>query len=79
MIKVIEQTTAERDKEIRDLFHAIRPLLDEGLSYRKALVRVGRIPDISAGYTNRAWFRDLKEYGASQGYPFEMYGFRGKK
>lgn len=67
MIKVISQNTAEREKEIRDLFERIRPLLDEGYSYRQAVIKVKDISPF-ANVVKYAWFRDVVEYGKKQGY-----------
>ena len=76
MITVIEQTTAERDEETRQLFEAIRPFLDKGLIYSKAVSKVtGRKGHMT--YSNR-WFRDLVDYGESQGYPYKKYSGKGK-
>ena len=72
-ITVISQTTAERNEETRQLFESIRPLLDEGHTYRSALYEVGKISTPRAGYYAQAWFRELLEYGATQGYPYHMY------
>ena len=38
MITVVTQTTAERNQETRELFNAIKPLLDDGYSYHSASV-----------------------------------------
>ena len=43
MITIVEQTTAERKNETKDLFEQIKPYLDEGFSYKSALVKIGRI------------------------------------
>ena len=73
MITVIEQTTAERRAETRELFNSIRPYLDNGHSYRSALNQIGRIKNMSGGYYTQAWFRELIEYGGTQGYPYPEY------
>ena len=72
-ITVISQTTAERNEETRQLFNSIRPYLDEGHTYRSALYEIGRIPTKRAGYYHQAWFRELVEYGGTQGYPYSEY------
>ena len=79
MIKVIEQTTAERNAETRNLFNSIRPYLDDGHTYRTALIEVGRIGN-SGGHFTQSWFRELTKYGETQGYPYAEYkGKRGRK
>ena len=73
MITVIEQTTAERRAETRELFNSIRPYLDNGYGYRSALNQIGKIRNMSGGYYTQAWFRELVEYGGTQGYPYHEY------
>lgn len=80
MITVIEQSTSERNEEIRNLFEQIRPLLDEGYGYNSALIKIGRIPrDSRTGYYSQGWYRDLKEYGENQGYNYKKYSGKGRK
>lgn len=67
MVKVISQTTAERNRETQELFEKIRPLLDEGYSYRQAVIKVKDISSTS-NVVKYAWFRDVVEYGKKQGY-----------
>lgn len=72
MIRVIEQTTEERKQETRELFNKIRPLLDNGIMYNKAVKQVKNLPpDYSC--TQLAWFRDLIAYGETQGYAYKDY------
>ena len=79
-ITVIEQSTSERNEETKRLFEEIRPLLDTGYSYMGALVHIGRIPkQYVHSYYSQAWFRELKEYGESQGYDYESYSGKGLK
>ena len=75
MITIVEQTTNERKQETLDLFEQIKPYLDEGYNYRRALIIVGRITENSRISTRRGWFRDLIKYGASQGYNYHDYKF----
>ena len=75
-ITVISQTTAERRQETRELFEQVRPLLDKGMIYSKAVQVVMGFPDIRS-CVHRAWFRDLVEYGESQGYRYEDYSGKG--
>ena len=81
MITVISQTTSERNEETRQLFEQIRPLLDDGYGYMSALIQIGRVTAVESknGYYNHAWFRDLRAYGESQGYPYVVYSGRKRK
>ena len=80
MITVISQTTQERDEETRRLFESIKPYLDDGYSYTSALKKVGRINSKAKGYYyGQGWFRELKEYGESQGYAYTEYSGKGRK
>jgi hypothetical protein len=79
LIKIIEQSTTEREKETRKLFQAIKPYLDEGMIYSKAVKKVKGLPS-SYPCTNLAWFRDVVEYGESKGYSYKKYsGKAGRK
>ena len=77
-ITVISQTTAERRQETIDLFNEIKPYLDDGYSYTSALIKIGRTQKKNRVY-QQAWFRELKEYGESQGYPYSEYNGVGFK
>lgn len=70
MITVIEQSTEERNQETKELFEEIRPYLDEGYTYKTALIKVGKV-NPNRNLNVRGWVRDLIEYGKSQGY---LYG-----
>ena len=72
-ITVIEQTTAERRAETKELFESIRPHLDNGHGYRSALYEAGKVRNKCGGVYTQAWFRELIEYGETQGYPYHMY------
>lgn len=76
MITVIETSTAERNEQTRDLFEKIRGLLDKGYSYHHALIIIGRVKH-SSNYYQQGWFKELREYGKSQGYPY--YKTTGKQ
>jgi len=79
-ITVITQTTEERNEETKKLFEQIRPLLDNGYGYMGAVVEIGKVPDkYRNSYYGQAWFRDLKEYGEQQGYPYDDYRGKGLK
>ena len=79
MITVIEQSTSERKEETRQLFESIQPLLDEGYGYMSACVKIGRVTRSRNGQYGYRWFRDLREYGESQGYPYNEYSGKGRK
>ena len=80
MITVISQSTAERNEETRQLFESIRPYLDDGYGYMSALQKIGRVQKgRSSGYYRHSWFRDLREYGESQGYDYDTYSGRKRK
>lgn len=68
MIKVIEQSTSERNDETCKLFHQIKPFLDEGLSYNKAFVKAGLFSN-NHSWRSRKWSRDVVGYAVGQGYP----------
>lgn len=72
-ITVISKSSEERTDEIKELFKKIKPYLSEGKSYRQAVLLA---LDINSVSTNRRWFRDLVEYGESQG--FSKHEYRGK-
>ena len=74
-IRVIEMSTAEREQETIDLFNKIRPLLDQGYTYNRA---IRKVRNITALNTNNAWYRNVIEYGESQGYPKEKYNRKGR-
>ena len=72
-MKVIELSTAEREQETKELFEAIRPLLDGGYTYNKALRKVKNLKSLN---TNNAWYRDVIKYGEKMGYPKEKYSYK---
>ena len=79
MINVIEQSTSDRKKATINLFNEIKPYLDEGMIYSKAVKIVKNLPG-SYPCTNLAWFRDVVEYGESQGYSYKKHsGNAGRK
>lgn len=66
MIKIIEQSTDERMKETQELFNKVKPFLDEGYSYDKALKKAGLMTANS--WKQRAYTREIVEYAKKQGY-----------
>lgn len=71
-MSVIETSSDERYSQAKDLFEKIKPLLDKGWIYSRA---VRKVTDKSSGYDicSKAWFKDVVEYGESQGYCKEDY------
>lgn len=63
-IKVIERSTADRRKELAEFFEELRPYLDEGMTLRKAVNTVRGV-EVSS---QRAWYKELREYAKEQGY-----------
>lgn len=77
MIKVIQQSTAERKQETIELFQKIKPLLDKGYSFTKAITKV---TDLNVTNYRNGWFKDLIDYAKTQGYDYHEYKWkRGKK
>ena len=75
MITVVEQSTSERMEETRRLFNEIKPYLDEGFGFHTSLEKIGRINKNTRLNRRNGWFRDLVEYGESQGYSYGDYIF----
>lgn len=76
MITVIERSTSEYNQEIKNNFNKIQPFLDDGYSYTQACIIVGLASSRSC--SSLRWFKDLKKYGETQGYPYKDYN-RSKK
>ena len=72
MIRVIETTTAERKAETIALFEKIKPYLNQGYSFKKALEKE---TDLSINFKN-GWFKDLINYAKTQGYDYHDYKFK---
>lgn len=71
-ITIVSQSTSERKQETVELFNQIKPLLDEGMIYTKAVKIVKGLPK-EYSLTRRAWYRELLNYGVSQGYDPKAY------
>lgn len=65
-IRVISQTTAEREEEMKQLFEKCKPLMDKGYTLGKAVRKVLKL-NHNTFYAQR-WFKDLRDYAESQGY-----------
>lgn len=77
-IKVISQNTKERENETIELFNKVKPLLDKGYIYSKA-VREIKGQHIGLNRFHDAWYRDLIAYGESQGYFWNDYSGKRKR
>ena len=64
MIKVISQTTAERNQETQELFQECKPLLDKGFTIGQAVKKVLGLKHNN--FYNRAWFKEVKNYAKQQ-------------
>ena len=74
-IKVISQSTKEREQETIDLFNKAKPYLDEGFSYRSAIIKaLGLNPN--SGFSTMGWYRDFVEYADAHGYPKTEYTYK---
>jgi hypothetical protein len=76
-IRVITQTTAERNQETRELFQQVKPYLDKGYGLWSAVREIkGTPPSNPYG----GWYKDLKNYAIAQGYDYiGNKGHRGKR
>ena len=64
-MRVVERNTSERKMETVSLFNQVKPLLEKGYSYNLA---VKKVKNLSSLNTTNGWFKELVEYGESQGY-----------
>ena len=69
-MKVVERNTSERNMETVSLFNQVKPLLEKGYSYNLAVKKVRNTNSLNTG---SGWFKELVEYGESQGYLKEDY------
>jgi|GEM_PF-3983309 len=74
-IKVVCQSTAEREQETRELFEACVPYLDKGIGLVNAIMIVKDIP--YRHFYNMAWYKEVKAYAESQGYETRKIGGQG--
>ena len=74
-IRVIQQTTAERKAETKALFEQVKPMLDNGYSFRQALIELG----YCVTNTRNGRYRDLVAYAKTQGYNYNEYKWRKRR
>ena len=67
-VKVIQQSTSERNRETQEIFEKIEPLLKQGYSYHRSICLVKGLP-VDYNCANQSWYKRIIEYGESQGYP----------
>lgn len=60
---IIERTDKDLENETRELFEKIKPYLDDGVSFTRALINVGK-----GRNTRSRWYKDIREYTIQQGY-----------
>ena len=73
--KVISQSTKEREQETIDLFNKAKPYLDEGFSYRLALIKVlGK--ESNSSFSHFSWYKEFMEYADAHGYPKSEYRYK---
>lgn len=73
--KVISKSTKEREQEIIDLFNKAKPYLDDGCSYRSALIKVLGLKQHSR-FSSKRWYKDFVEYADAHGYPQTEYRYK---
>lgn len=74
MISVVETSSEERTKEMKEIFEKMRPYLDNGFSYTKAYQMISGLRHNS--FSQRWWWKELVKYGESQGYDKNNYDKR---
>lgn len=73
--KVICQSTKEREQEIIDLFNKAKPYLDDGCSYRLAIIKaLGLKPN--SNFSNKGRYKEFMEYADAHGYPKSEYRYK---
>lgn len=66
MIKVISQTTKERETETWELFEEVKPLLDKGYLLKEAVAEIKDINHFS--FQQRSWYKELRNVAINEGY-----------
>ena len=73
--KVISQSTKEREQETIDLFNKAKPYLDDGCSYRLALIKVlGK--ESNSSFSGARWYKEFIDYADAHGYPKNEYRYK---
>ena len=73
--KVISQSTKEREQETIDLFNKAKPYLDDGFSYRLALIKVlGK--ESNSSFSHFSWYKEFMRYADAHGYPKSEYMYK---
>ena len=73
--KVVCQSTKEREQETIDLFNKITPYLDDGFSYRLAIIKALGLNQ-NKSFGNARWYRDFIDYADAHGYPKSEYRYK---
>ena len=74
-IKVICQSTKEREQEIIDLFNKAKHYLDDGCSYRLAIMKaLGLKPNCN--FSHFSWYKEFMRYADAHGYPKSEYRYK---
>ena len=73
--KVISQSTKEREQETIDLFNKAKPYLDDGFSYRLALIKVLRLKPTYC-FSHTSWYKEFMNYADAHGYPKSEYRYK---
>ena len=73
--KVICKSTKEREQETIDLFNKAKPYLDDGFSYRLAIMKLLGLKQHSC-FSSRRWYKDFVDYADAHGYPKSEYIYK---
>lgn len=72
--KVVCRSTKEREQETIDLFQKAKPYLDDGFSYRLAVIKaLGLNPNCNF---SQKWYKDFMDYADAHGYPKSEYRYK---
>ena len=73
--KVMSQSTKEREQETIDLFNKAKPYLDDGFSYRLAIMKVlGK--KLTCSFGGASWYKEFVDYADAHGYPKSEYMYK---
>lgn len=73
--KVICKSTKEREQETIDLFNKAKPYLDEGCSYRLAIMKALSLKP-TCNFSNKGWYKEFMRYADAHGYPKSDYRYK---